>query len=168
MPDHPAVESEEKHFVLDTSAIYNATDYPTGMLLYSTPGVLRELRRVYREERAGLFVAARLQIFTPCKKSIEAVREAARRTGDISRLSPVDVEVLAASHEIRGVLVTDDYSMQNTARSMGIEFVPVNLPPIRDLREWRLRCKSCGATYPSADMKECAVCGGKLVTVRKN
>jgi UPF0271 protein len=158
---------EGRCYVLDTSAIYNATDYPSWMLLYSTPGVIRELRRVYREQRAEFFVTARLNIISPARESIEAVNAAAQKTGDINRLSPVDVEVLAASYELHGVLITDDYSMQNTAETMGIQFSPLHLPPIKDVRKWVLKCRSCGALYDDNTLRECRVCGGRLVTVTR-
>ncbi len=154
-------------YVLDTSAIYNATDYPADITLYSTPGVLRELRRVYRTERAELFVETRLRIAEPARGSIEKVREIARRSGDISRLSPTDIEVLSLAVEMGALLVTEDYSMQNIAEAAGIGFISLYLPPIREFVEWELRCLSCGAPAEGSGAKECRICGGKLITRRR-
>ncbi|MEM3851922.1 MAG: hypothetical protein QXP70_02870 [Methanomassiliicoccales archaeon] len=164
MHDTVPQKAQNEQYVLDTSAIYNATNYPPNMVLYSTPGVLNELHRVYKEQRAMLFVAARLNIVSPRKSSREAVDRAARKTGDISRLSPVDREVLAASYELDAVLVTDDYSMQNTANALGIRFTSLHLPRIKNVREWVLKCRGCGAKYEDSTLLECRVCGGKLVT----
>lgn len=154
-------------YVLDTSAIYNATDYPADTVLYSTPQVVKELRRVYRTERAELFVQSRLRIVEPGRKSLSRIREKADETGDITRLSQTDIEVLALALELGAVLVTEDYSMQNIAEAAGIEFLSLYLPPIKDYVEWELKCVSCGALSHEREARECRICGGKLITRRR-
>lgn len=154
-------------FVLDTSAIYSATDYPPEAVLYSTPMVVRELRRVYWTERAEIFVESRLRITEPAAKSVGRIREIALESGDIARLSPTDIEVLSLAYELGAVLLTEDYSMQNIAEAAGISFRSLYLPPIKDFVEWELRCTSCGTAAGKGDGKECRICGGKLVTRRK-
>ncbi len=160
-------KSAAEVFVLDTSAIYNATDYPADSILYSTPLVVRELRRVYRTERAELFVQSRLRITEPGRASSEWIRKKAVESGDITRLSPTDLEVLSLAKELRAVLVTEDYSMQNIAGAAGIEFRSLYLPPIKDYVEWELKCMSCGTVSATKDAKECMICGGKLITRRR-
>lgn len=164
----PAREGRrETVYVLDTSAIYNATDYPADKTLYSTPQVVRELKRVYRTERAELFVQSRLRIVEPDRKSLKRIREKAEETGDITRLSQTDMEVLALALELGAVLVTEDYSMQNIAEAAGIEFLSLYLPPIRDYVEWELKCISCGAVSSEREARECRICGGRLITRRR-
>lgn len=154
-------------FVLDTSAIYSATDYPANTVLYSTPMVIRELRRVYRTERAELFVQTRLRIVEPGRDNVDWIRKKAEQTGDIARLSPTDIEVLSLARELGAVLVTEDYSMQNIAEAAGIEFTSLYLPPIKDYVEWDIKCVSCGAISEEKDAKECRICGGRLITRRR-
>lgn len=154
-------------YVLDTSAIYNATDYPADKVLYSTPQVVKELRRVYRSERAELFVESRLRIVEPSKKSIESIRKVAEQTGDITRLSQTDIEVLSLAWELGAVLVTEDYSMQNISEAADIEFRSLYLPPIKEYVEWELKCLSCGAVSVEKEARECRICGGRLITRRR-
>ena len=165
--DESGGATEGRAYVLDTSAIYSATDYPADIMLYSTPMVVRELRRVYKSERAELFVESRLRIVEPLKESIEKIQKKAGETGDISRLSPTDIEVLSLAAELDAILVTEDYSMQNIAEASGIRFKSLYLPPIKDYVEWELKCVSCGAVAGEKDSHECRICGGKLITRRK-
>ncbi len=170
MTEHGGAQHSKRRtdvYVLDTSAIYNATDYPADRMLYSTPQVLKELRRVYRTERAELFVQSRLRIAEPDRESVQWIREKAQETGDIARLSPTDIEVLSLAREMGAILVTEDYSMQNIAEAAGIEFRSLYLPPIKDYVEWELRCVSCGAISKEKAAKECRICGGKLITRRR-
>ena len=154
-------------YVLDTSAIYSATDYPAENVLYSTPMVIRELRRVYRTERAELFVQTRLRIVEPGRDNVDWIKRKAEQTGDIARLSPTDIEVLSLARELRAILVTEDYSMQNIAEAAGIEFTSLYLPRIKDYIEWDIKCISCGAISEEKDAKECRICGGRLITRRR-
>lgn len=165
--DKSSSGSGSQVYVLDTSAIYSATDYPADIVLYSTPQVVRELRRVYKSERAELFIESRLRIVQPMRGSIEKITKKARETGDIARLSPTDIEVLSLAAQLHAVLVTEDYSMQNIAEASGIRFKSLYLPPIKDYVEWELKCVSCGAVSNEKDAHECRICGGKLITRRK-
>ncbi|HEX69286.1 MAG TPA: hypothetical protein ENG10_03210, partial [Candidatus Bathyarchaeota archaeon] len=53
-----------------------------------------------------------------------------KRTGDFKYLSQADIEVLALALQLKNsgenpTVVTDDYSMQNVANKLGIEFSPL-------------------------------------------
>ena len=77
-----------------------------------------ELRRL--DESKWLFIES-LDL-NWCQVNPSQAIEAATRTGDISGLSQVDLEVLALAIEMKELLYTDDYRMQNVCRFLGLPF----------------------------------------------
>ena len=146
-------------YVLDTSALFSMQDLPSEARCFTTPGVIKELDR-YGDRRSDLW-GELLTVSEPTAASMRKVREAASRTGDSTRLSPTDVEVLALAMELKALVLSDDYSLQNLATYLGIPFKPVGLKGIKDLRRWRWRCTGCGRIYEK-EMPDCPVCGSKL------
>ncbi len=146
-------------YVLDTSALFSMQDLPSDARCFSTPGVLRELAK-YGDRRVDLW-GELLTISEPTSESVRKVKEAASRTGDSTRLSPTDVEVLALALELNAQVLSDDYSLQNVATYLGIPFKPIGLRGIKDLRKWLWRCTGCGRVFDK-EMPECPVCGSKL------
>jgi UPF0271 protein len=60
-------------------------------------------------------------------------------------------------------IVTDDYSIQNVATQIGIEFVSLATFGIRRLLEWIRYCPACHREYPANDNSTtCPVCGTAL------
>lgn len=146
-------------YVLDTSALFSMQDLPSDSRCFTTPGVLKEMEK-YGDRRAGLW-GDLLIVSEPTSTSLRKVKEASSRTGDSTRLSPTDMEVLALALELKAQVLSDDYSLQNLATYLGIPFRPVGLKGIKDLRRWRWRCIGCGRIFEK-EMSECPVCGSKL------
>ena len=94
--------------------------------------------------------------------------KAASETGDLPRLSPVDLEILAIAIETNQTLFTDDYSLQNVCRSLDHPFQPVSNRKSTQQWSWELRCIGCRATK-KADSKteqECDICGSVMKVKR--
>lgn len=152
-----------KGLVLDTSALYYGKDFPQGYELVITPGVARELDKEGMAERLELLLATRIRISSPTRKSLDSVRRAAEQTGDSRRLSPTDTEVLALALELGYQLVTDDYSIQNTAAVLGVSCRGIEQEGITKVLKWKARCIGCGRTY-DPDVEVCSVCGSPTRT----
>lgn len=110
----------------------------------------------------------RLLIREPSEESLRIVETSAVRVGDTFFLSETDKQILALALEIKASgreprLVTDDYSIQNVAAKLGIEFASLATFGIRRLLEWMRYCPACRKEYP-ADYKaaQCTVCGTEL------
>ncbi|HUL40232.1 MAG TPA: NOB1 family endonuclease [Methanomassiliicoccales archaeon] len=146
-------------YVLDTSALFSMQDLPSDARCFTTPGVLRELEK-YGDRRAELW-GDMLTVSEPTAESLRKVREASSRTGDSTRLSPTDIEVLALALELGAQVLSDDYSLQNLAAYLGVPFRPIGLKGIKDVRRWRWRCVGCGRVFEK-EMRECPVCGSRL------
>ena len=57
---------------------------------------------------------------------LESARQAAADSGDLPRLSNVDLDVLALTIGLSGVLYTDDYRLQNVVQHFGGQTKSVN------------------------------------------
>ena len=156
-----------KKLVLDTSALFSMEQLPAESEAFVTPGVLRELER-YNDRRASLW-GELLHVSEASKTSLARVREAASETGDSTRISPTDAEVIALALDLEAELLTDDYSVQNVASHLRMPFRAVGIKAIREVRKWRWRCKGCGKVFDK-ELPECNICGSGLKSTlsRKN
>jgi len=112
--------------------------------------------------------SGRLKIKTPSVQFLDKVKESSKKVGDALYLSEVDLQVLALALELRSagnnpLIVTDDYSIQNVANQMGVEFASLMTFGIRYRLHWLLYCPACHRKYPSDyKPKSCQVCGTEL------
>lgn len=150
--------------VLDTSALL-AWPFERVSGGYCVESQLAEVQR-HSPERAMLLEVQGPQWLQASPDSLSAVKEAAAETGDLPRLSPVDIELLALAHGLgaEAVLHSDDYRMQNVARKMGIEWRAVSVKASKAAWRWELRCVGCRArtSLDSGDegnIPDCGVCG---------
>lgn len=104
----------------------------------------------------------------PTQEALERVESCAIEVGDSFFLSETDKQVLALALEIKASscnpqIVTDDYSIQNVARRLGIEFTPLATFGIRRVLEWVRYCPACHREYAAnCASTECTVCGTRL------
>ncbi len=154
--------------VLDTSAFIAGFD-PLAVTerQYTVPEVRRELA-------AGSmpwmrFNAAvengKLIVRKPKDSFLQEILEASRKVGDMRYLSEADIQVLALALELkdRGLspsIVTDDYSIQNVANKIDVEFTSLLTFGIKFRFKWILYCPACYRKYPpDYKYKICEVCG---------
>ncbi len=155
-----------KGLVLDTSVLYYGKDLPEGYECVITPGVVRELNKEEMGSRLEMLLATRIRISSPTERSMKRVAEEAEKTGDSRRLSETDKELIALALDLGYELVTDDYSIQNLAKVMGIPCRGMDQKGIAEVFEWQARCKGCGKAFP-ADVRVCDVCGTETKVRRK-
>ncbi len=165
--------------VLDTSAFlakYPLQVYGSNTILYTTPSVIDEARDKETRESVELaMILNRIIVKKPSDRYIKYVREIATKIGEHYSLSSTDIDVIALAYELsinnnRVIVITDDYSIQNTLLHMGIPFKPLRTRGIRVLRKYIVFCPAC--YYTSSNLKEdkCPICGSPLKkkSVRKS
>ena len=103
----------------------------------------------------SLISAGKVKVLVPSKESVEAVVEAARKTGELNELSEADIEVLALAYELKATLLTDDYNLQNIAKTLGIPFKTLKRGIKRVIR-WNYVCIGCGKRF--SEMPPGGVC----------
>ncbi len=149
--------------VLDTAALLH---WPVermvgGIVAHSQ---LEELRRL-SPQRAMLIESIDIEWMSMGTGDAES---AAATTGDLPRLSPVDLDILALALATGETLFTDDYSLQNVCRSVDHPFEAVSNKRSRQQWSWELRCIGCRATKKADSQKEeeCEICGSPMKVKR--
>jgi UPF0271 protein len=112
--------------------------------------------------------SGKLKVKTPEDMYLEKAKASAITVGDSFFLSEADIQVLALALQLKKqgyspIVATDDYSIQNVAKHMGIEFTSLATFGIRLPLKWIRYCPACHRKYP-ADYKSrrCEVCGTEL------
>jgi UPF0271 protein len=147
--------------VLDSSAIltgkFNSTDHE----YYTSPSISQEMEKSEMNEKFNYLLDAGLRIMAPSSDFIDKVRAGAKKTGDINRLSEPDIELLSLALEVDGVILTNDYSIQNLACELNVPFLSPTGDEIRNVVTWQFQCKGCAQIFEQKQ-KECPICGSQL------
>ncbi|MCL2607715.1 MAG: nucleic acid-binding protein [Methanomassiliicoccaceae archaeon] len=149
--------------ILDTSALFSMEDLPQEDVVIPA-GVADELKK-YNDRRLDRW-GDLLRISDCTELSLNKVKDAASKSGDAGRLSNVDVSVIALAVDLGGVVVTDDFSIQNVCKIIGVEYVPVATEGIKRVEKWNYRCSGCGKWYKES-MRDCPICGSSMRAHRK-
>ena len=160
-----------KVIVLDTSAFIAGFDPLTvPEKQYTVPEVNKEIiagSMTWMRFNAAV-ESGKLTVKTPKSSFFQEIQEASKKAGDMRYLSEADLQVLALALELKGsgyspVIVTDDYSIQNVANKIGVEFTSLMTFGIKFRFKWILYCPGCYRKYPSDyKFKVCEVCGTEL------
>jgi len=151
-----------KTAVADASAFIQGLPFGGILKLYTTPLVEKEIEGL---KGIGLQVAANLIVMSPAEESIKIVRESAKTTGDDARVSEADIEVLALALELHLPIITDDYSIQNLAWHLKVDFITVRERGIVEEVHWTYRCRGCHKTFDKK-LDDCPVCGSEVRSYR--
>ncbi len=113
-----------------------------------------------------------MRIAAPSTESRETVIEGAIETGDLGRLSDTDIDIIALGSEMdRGLILTDDYSIQNMCEFLGIDYRGAKEEGIKEEWRWTYRCTGCKRNYrpEKAEKHEytCPVCGSRIKSRKK-
>ena len=152
--------------VLDTSALLAGRPLGPGEDTLVPSAVSDELRPGGRDRRHLdhlLAAGARLTDAAPAERA--RVRAEADKGGEGGRLSAADVDVLAVALAVGGEVVTDDYTLQNLARRMGIPFRPIQTKGITEEYRFVPRCTGCGR-FLEKQHPDCPVCGSPVKMVK--
>lgn len=150
-------------YVLDASAFFRRKAVYERMV--TVPEVVWEIL----DEDSSLYFSVRnLRVESASERNIDTVRKIAKKTGDIYRLSETDLKVLAKAIDEKEkgnevVIVTDDYSIQNVAIALEIEFESVVRERIAEGFKWIRVCRGCGR---KVENEICDVCGSETMLRR--
>ncbi|HUK85948.1 MAG TPA: NOB1 family endonuclease [Candidatus Acidoferrum sp.] len=157
--------------VLDTSAFVAGFDpFSSNEEQMTVPKVEEEIRRnsMVKMRFEAALESGRVTIRAPAQEFLNQTKNVSCKVGDSFKLSETDIELLALALELKSSgytpqIVSDDYSIQNVATQLGIEFFALATFGIKRLLEWIRYCPACYREYPAnATTKECQVCGTRL------
>ncbi|MBR9689995.1 MAG: hypothetical protein GOV01_03815 [Candidatus Altiarchaeota archaeon] len=87
-------------------------------------------------------VPATIEILEPKTEFVEKIREGAKKSGDLDVLSSADIDVLALALEIGGMVVTNDFAIQNVASAMKIPWEGSGKSITHEIK-WEWYCPAC-------------------------
>lgn len=156
--------------VLDAAGFFAGYASTVPTTVYAPPSVLKEVKdQRSRQITAYAISGGKITVLEPEKDDVEHVRKVAATTGDLGRLSPTDVDVLAITRKLlregcEVVVVTDDRAVQNVALHLGAKVEGVKRPPMKKRRRYTYVCPACG--YRSDKPGTCPICGTELKRVK--
>jgi len=141
----------KKVLIVDASAVMNdfATKYSSYRLITTTK-VVKELKSRGEIED--------IEEHIPKPDLIKFVSITNKDLSD--KASEADKELLALALEFRAPVVTDDYGIQNIAKKLGIDFIPVAQEGIKNIISWEYYCSGC--RRKSGKSGVCKACGGRI------
>jgi UPF0271 protein len=157
--------------VLDTSAFVAGFDpFSLSTLQMTVPKVEEEIRRnsMMKMRFEMAIESGKLEVKEPKHEALVEAKNSANKVGDTGKLSETDIQLLALLIELSTEgyvpqIVTDDYSIQNVATNLGIQFLSLSTFGIKRLLEWVRYCPACHKEYSSnVKFKECQICGTEL------
>ena len=144
-------------YILDTSFFFY--DLTVDGDLFTTRSVIDELRDLRSKSRFDVLCAQGLTLGVPSAENIEKVKAASRKSGDAGIVSGTDCDILALALDLRAVLYTDDFAIQNVAGILGVQTVPIIQRKAKRIH-WKYRCSGCGRYFDHDG--ECLVCGSVI------
>lgn len=161
------MKNNETIYILDSPVFISGFTEFTNKKFITTKLVLKEIKSKILIKRINIMIKKGLiKIVKPKEKYIKKIIENSKKIGDFGKLSRTDIEILAIALEGKNIgknviIVSDDYSLQNTAKSLGIETIGIHFPKIKKQIEWQWYCPSCFKKYDEAS-EICQICGSKL------
>jgi UPF0271 protein len=158
-------------FVLDTSAFLAGFDpFSLSEDQVTVPKVEEEIIKnsMIRVRFNTAIENGKLKVKAPSEEFLNKVKTSSSKVGDSFLLSETDSQLLALALELKATgytpqIVTDDYSIQNVATQLEIEFLALATFGIKRLLEWIRYCPACHREYPAnCSFKACLVCGTEL------
>lgn len=161
------LKTEKKAVVLDTSALVAGFDpFSIGEEQYTVPSVIEEALRnsVFSLRFETAIDSGKVIVKVPKAEFVEEIKVSASAVGDAFFLSETDRQVLALAFELkrngyRALIATDDYSIQNVASQMKIDFASLITFGIRRRLHWIRYCPACHTKYQDYKGTKCRICG---------
>jgi UPF0271 protein len=162
----------KKIYVLDASAIIGGF-YSKSSANFTTGDVILEIKDL----KSSLLVQSAIEdgliiIENPENEDIKKTNEIIESSGDILRLSEVDQNLIALALKLKRkgydpIVVTDDYSMQNTLKTINMPYKSVLTEGIKEIYNWVKICKGCKKKYSSDyGFEDCEICGSPVFKKR--
>lgn len=153
-------------YILDTSLLLGGREPPRDGPWLTTPEADAEVSPGGRDARRFAFwKEVGLQVRAASAGSTERAAGAARGAGSLARMSAADLSLAALALDAGpdAVLVTDDYTLLDVAKRLGITTRTVNTKGIDATADWRPRCTGCGRWFDEAPPgDECPICGSPV------
>ncbi|KZX10270.1 PIN domain-containing protein [Methanobrevibacter curvatus] len=162
--------SKNNYFIIDASGFINGFK-PYGKNNFSVSEITEEIKdlksKLSLEEAIS---SGNLKISDVSDESLNELKKIIEKSGDTLRLSNPDIKLLALALELKDknpIVVTDDYTIQNTLKILDIQFKPIINKGIDTIYNWKKVCMGCKKEYlNSYKFDDCEICGSKVYKKR--
>ncbi|QGA53387.1 DNA-binding protein [Sulfolobus sp. E5-1-F] len=151
------------HIIFDTSAFLAGLQLSLDKI-YTTQEVINEVKDRYSRFNLEIAISSgKVIIMKPSPKSLEKVIKVLNITRE-RKLSNTDISIIALALDLQpSVVLTDDLSVQNTLKHLGIQFSSVKInKKVEKSFKFKYICIDCKREF-NIDHRECPYCGGKVV-----
>ena len=159
-------------YILDASAFINGFQLMSKNN-FTVPEITAEIKDFESKLTMDMAIEdGRLHIHDVPKKYIDGVDGVISKSGDVLRLSEADKKLIALAYmfhsEGRNVLViSDDYTIQNTLKIIGIRYSGVLTDGIKEIYNWKKVCEGCKKEYDEDyPFDDCEICGSRIFKKR--
>ena len=148
--------------ILDASAFYAGVPFGSSNDCYTTSMVYDEIKHIKKNQEVleTLLETNRLKIRDPDQKAMNLAITASKNTGDFQQLSKQDLSIIALCIDLKGQIISDDFSISNVAKNIGLKISPIMTRGIKDVGKWIHYCPGCRSSHKNG--KECPMCGTSL------
>lgn len=149
--------------VFDTAAFLAGLQLSLNRV-YTTQEVIEEIKDNYSRFNLDISVSSdKVVVIEPSLTSIKKVEKVLDELNE-RKLSKADMSIIALAIDLAPCIVfTDDLSVQNVLKKLGIEFYSVKLSKkIEKPSRFIYYCTSCNKKYKTY-YEQCPYCGGKIV-----
>ena len=162
----------EIYYILDASAFINGFKMISDNN-YTVPEITEEIKDF--ESRLMFDMAleeGKVIVQDVPSKWISCVNDIISESGDILRLSLPDKKLISLAYMLREegksvTVISDDYTIQNTLKIMGIPFSGILTEGIKGIYNWKKVCEGCKKEYPDDyPFDDCEICGSKIFKKR--
>lgn len=160
------------YYILDASAFINGFE-PVNLFNFTVSAITGEVKDLSSKLRLNQAIEeGKIIIKEPGDEFISKLDEIIKDSGDNLRLSNPDKMLLALALDISSYhknikVLTDDYSMQNVLKIIGIPYGSIITDGIKGVYNWKKVCEGCKKEYPDDyPFDDCEICGSKIFKKR--
>jgi UPF0271 protein len=156
------------YYVLDASAFINGFELqnPNNFTVSEITEEVKDLKSRLVLNQA--IEEERIIIREPEIEFVQELDGIIAYSGDDLRLSGPDKKLLALALDLADSgynvkVMTDDYSMQNVLKIIGIPYGSIITEGIKEVYNWTKTCEGCKKDYPADyPFDDCEICGSKI------
>ncbi len=166
MKEKKTQDDETAIYIIDSSAVLSGKPLPLDQQqCWTAEEITKEFSVGGSSYRMFQYLLEKgLKLHCPTEESKKIVQEIVKRMGEELRLSSADRAILALAVDVKrvkqgkAIILTDDYSIQNIASLLNIEFQSISQSGITKTFKWIRRCRGCGRSLTNNE-SDCRICG---------
>lgn len=146
---------------MDANAFYVGVPFRSEDKYYTTSLVFNEIKHIQKnyDILQTLLKIGRVIIIDAQQSYELQVIKMAKKTGNMQTLSKEDISIIALCLNLKGELITDDFTILNVAKNFGISTRSIMTSGIKNIKNFSYYCPGCNSL---SIHNICNICGTKI------